>query len=167
MDPRINSPEKLTPPDPLPYVSRRSLARVKDVVPIPTECPACRGTVELVNNARIYGGRSYGGWPYAYICSPCDRYVGLHPHTDLPLGTLADKETRESRKRNKRDFFVLLKRSKMSRARLYQHLADVMGIPVEECHWGLFTAYQAQVAGDHCRDSIHLMELFNAHNQSR
>ncbi len=37
-------------------------------------------------------------WPWVYICEGCGSYVGMHPFTDIPLGTLADAATREARK---------------------------------------------------------------------
>src|SRR5690606_31465936 len=96
VDPRAYSEGKLVPPAPLPYISRQALHRVKDWMPPPSCCPYCGGPVRLVKNCEIYRGRAYGAWPYAYWCQPCDAFVGLHPETDLPLGTLADRELREA-----------------------------------------------------------------------
>src|SRR5690606_15428334 len=107
IDPRAHSAEKLGAPHPLPLISRRCLARVQDRIEPPTECPHCSGTVALVNNAEI-SGRSYGDWPYAYWCEDCDAYVGLHPKTDLPLGTLATPAMREARKQAKSVFMVMV-----------------------------------------------------------
>lgn len=146
-DPRAQAADKLPAPDPLPYVSRRALARVKDRLDAPTSCPYCDGKVELVSNAEIYHGMEYGDWPYAYLCRGCRAYVGLHPNTDLPLGTLADKETREARKSVKPRFFDLTRtRFGGDRSAAYLWLADRMGIPKEQCHFGMFTEQQCQQA---------------------
>ncbi len=142
IDPRANSPERLAAPSPLPHVSRRALKRVKDALPAPTHCRYCDGSVHLVNNSEIYNGRSYGDWPYAYLCSDCDAYVGLHPDTDVPLGTLADGGLRNARNKSKALFHKVKERRGLSRSLAYQWLAGKLGIPVSECHFGWFESEQ-------------------------
>lgn len=139
--------EKIDPPAPLPYVSRRALSRVKDAMPKPEACQYCGGRVELVNHAEIYGGREYGDWPYAYLCRGCGAYVGLHPHTDIPLGTLADKETREARKAVKPGFMRLVSsRFGGDRSAAYLWLACRMEIDARECHFGMFDVQRCREA---------------------
>lgn len=148
MDPRANSNERLEAPAPLPHVSRRALRQVRHPAPIPTVCPYCRSAVELVNNADIYG-REYGDWPYAYRCtstSACGAHVGLHPNTDIPLGTLADKATRDARNACKKVFERLWREGPMTRKEAYAWLAGRMGITVAACHFGLFDAQQCHQA---------------------
>lgn len=146
IDARATSLEKITPPDPLPHVSRRALKRVKHPVAVPTVCRYCNGAVDLVDNSEIYNGRSYGDWPYAYLCSCCRAYVGLHPDTDLPLGTLADKPTREARNATKKTFETIWRDQYMSRAEAYAWLAGKLGISVADCHFGLFEPAQCKLA---------------------
>lgn len=144
--------DKLPARDPLPYISRRALARVKDKVDAPTACPYCAGKVDLVSNSEIYRGTEYGDWPYAYLCRGCGAYVGLHPSTDIPLGTLADKETREARKTAKEPFFHLArKRFGGDRSAAYQWLAGRMDIPASQCHFGMFSA-------DQCAKALSIIE---------
>lgn len=145
VDPRAFGSQQIAAPSPLPHVSRRALRRVKDRVPIPTSCPFCSRNVELVRNDVIYG-KQYGDWPYAYRCQPCDAYVGLHPHTDLPLGTLADSQTRKARKHKSRFIRLVKTRFKGNRSAAYAWLATELGLEVRLCHWGLFTAEQCQHA---------------------
>lgn len=152
VDPRAFAAEKLTPPEPLPYISRKALKRVKDPAPIPTQCEHCAGKVELVSHTEIYS-REYGDWPYAYLCTGCGAYVGLHPNTDIPLGTLATPEMREARKRGKGVFLALSKRFS-DRNTQYKWLAERMGIPASECHWGLFTVEQAKQAERICYQEL-------------
>lgn len=149
IDPRAKSSEKIKPPHPLPLVSRSALKRVKDYMPPPTLCPYCNGPVSLVSNDAIYG-RQYGKWPYAYLCRPCDAHVGLHPATDLPLGTLANGELREARKRSKSAFIVLMSRRGWERSQAYAWLSGRMGIPVKETHFGMFDLERARMAGAVC-----------------
>ncbi|WP_417329200.1 zinc-finger-containing protein [Halomonas cupida] len=156
MDPRANSEAKIIPPEPLPFVSRRALRRVTDWMAPPEQCPNCGKVVELVSNSEIYG-REFGDWPYAYRCIDhrgCDSYVGLHPNTDLPLGKLADSFERQARKDNKRYFMDVLSRQNWSRNQAYAWLAQRMGIPESECHWGLFSVRQAHMAGAICKEAL-------------
>lgn len=154
VDPRSRCKERLTPPAPLPVLSRRALGRVKDALPIPTDCPCCRGSrVELVKNSVIYNGKCHGDWPYAYLCRDCYAYVGLHPQTDLPLGTLADKRTRDARNVCKKPFERIWRGELLGRKAAYAWLAGELGIPVSDCHFGLFDV-------DRCYRAKELCEAF-------
>jgi hypothetical protein len=147
VDPRCLCTAKLRAPAPLPYVSRRALKRVRDRIDPPKACNCCGAAVRLVSNAEIYHGREYGEWPYAYLCTGCRAYVGLHPDTDLPLGILADKDTREARKDAKAIFYdLVLPRFHGDRNKAYGWLAGAMGIDRRECHFGLFDAARCDQA---------------------
>lgn len=154
IDPRANSSERLIPPHPLPLVSRRALRRVQNPLPAPTQCPCCKGPVRLVNNSEIYNGREFGDWPYVYLCKLCDAYVGLHPGTDVPLGTLATKVLREARKSSKTSFTKLYKTYQWSRDEAYAWLAGKLGIPRETCHFGWFKEYQCTLAERFCENEL-------------
>lgn len=153
IDPRAFSPDKLPTTPPLPLISRKALKRVKDRVDPPTHCPYCGGPVALVNHAEIYG-REYGEWPYAYRCQPCDAHVGLHRFTDIPLGSLANWELRQARKENKAHFKAVARRHRMQRNEAYAWLAEALGIPKSECHWGMFDVETARRAGVVCRQKL-------------
>lgn len=62
-----------------------------------TRCHLCGGKVELVENKVMYGFNR--GWPWIWLCQTpgCRAYVGCHANTHRPLGTLADRRTREAR----------------------------------------------------------------------
>lgn len=156
IDPRAFSTVKLTPPSPLPHVSRKALQRVMDPMPIPTCCQNCGGAVELVNNIEIYQTQSYGDWPYAYRCVDiaCDSFIGLHPDTDLPLGTLADRPTRFARKTCKKPFERIWRGKLMTRKTAYRWLANALGIQPSECHFGLFDVERCHLARDLCEDFL-------------
>lgn len=153
-DPRAYSDEKLEAPAPLPHVARRALRRVKNPIPLPEVCQFCGGTPRIVGHEEIYSGRRYGEWPYAVACDFCDAYVGLHPHTDIPLGTLADKATRDARKAGKAAFFALQELRGWSRREAYEWLAGQLEIPVSDCHWGWFDAETAHQAEQVCEQEL-------------
>lgn len=150
VDYRAKNMAKITPPAPLPHVSRRALSRIDHPVAIPTACRYCASPVDLVENSAIYNGRTYGDWPYAYLCCGCGAYVGLHPDTDLPLGTLADRYTRDTRNICKRAFEQIWRHQYMTRSQAYAWLAAKMGISVADCHFGLFEPAQCKVAQSIC-----------------
>ena len=151
IDPRAFSKTRLVPPPPLPVISRRALKKIAHPVPIPTECNCClQESVELVNNIEIYKVKSYGEWPYAYLCRECDAYVGLHPFTDIPLGTMADKLTRRARTTCKKPFEDIWKRKAMKRKEAYAWLAKELNISEAECHFGRFNVAQCEAARDAC-----------------
>ena len=149
IDERAYSDQKLAAPEPLPHVSRSALKRVKDALPAPTKCHYCDGDVCLVGNHEVYG-RNYGDWPYIYLCQDCSAYVGLHPNTDLPLGTLADKKTREARKDGKGKFITLMRKRNMKRDNAYKWLAKRLRISQDKCHWAMFDITTALNARNAC-----------------
>jgi hypothetical protein len=118
--------------------SRRAIKRVTNPLPAPIECRLCSSKVDLVKNSEIYNGREYGEWPWAYLCRGCGAYVGLHPFTAIPLGTLADIATREARMQAKDAFNPLWQSGGMTRSDAYSWLAAQLGIAVGECHIGWF-----------------------------
>ncbi len=93
-------------------------------------CPYCLQEAEFVDSSVVYG-KSYG---YIYLCTPCNAYVGVHEATNKPLGTLADKATREARKIAHRAFDNIWQRHLMKRKHAYHELAKRMG--VREIHIG-------------------------------
>ena len=112
---------------------------------IPTHCRYCHGEVIPVHNSAIYG-RGFGKWPYAYLCTECKAYVGVHQYTDIPLGYVADKKTREARKLAKAEFFRWLGVSKLSKSEAYSQLADRLNIAKEYCHFGMFSEAMSEKA---------------------
>ena len=167
LDPRHMDPQPITPPDPLPYVSRRALARVREWVPPPDVCPNCGSEVKLVNNIEIYRSRSYGEWPYAYRCvnDRCDSFVGLHKHTDLPLGTLATKAMRDARKDAKAVFHDLMDQwsGVFNRSEMYTWLAKQLGIPKAHCHFGMFDVPTCRRALQICLAELKERNKFGKH----
>mgnify|MGYP003953858373 FL=1 len=134
----------VTPWDP----SRRATERVKNPLPVPTECPHCEGhDIEICKNSRVYRGREYGEWPWVVMCNDCYAYVGLHPFTGIPLGTLADRRTRDARKTVKKRFIAWQEDRHLSRTDAYRLLAQKMRIPYNECHFGWFDYDRCDLAG--------------------
>lgn len=107
-----------------------------DSYPIPVTCPYCSSDVMYTSNAAIYG-KEYGNGR-VYKCTGCDAYVGVHTGTDIPLGRLANKELRLLKKKCHSLFDPAWKLKKVKRRQAYSILANNLGIPVNECHFGWF-----------------------------
>lgn len=135
------------------YIKHTAVARVKDALPIPTECPYCGGPVRLAHNAEIYG-EAHGRWPYSYWCELCDAHVGVHPETNIPLGTLADAATRRARMYAKASFVSLTQVRGWSRTRMYDWLAQEMGLPRWKCHFGWFDKKRCLRARKICASAL-------------
>lgn len=112
-------------------------------------CPYCGEKAEYVDTIEIYG-KSYG---MAYLCRPCDAYVGVHDGTDTPLGRLANRELRRWRNRAHAAFDPLWQKGPYRRRRndAYAWLARKMGLTKEETHIAMFDVEQ-------CKQVIQIMD---------
>ena len=81
-------------------------------------CPYCNNQAEWVENKEVYG-KNYGKSYMMWLCKPCDSYVGCHNNTRKSLGTLANKETRDWRKKAHKVFDPLWKSKRMTRQKAY------------------------------------------------
>ena len=105
------------------------------------ECSYGHGRARLVDATVVYGpsGLKY---PPRYLCDTCQAHVGTHAGTrpPEPLGTLANAEVRELRKRCHAAFDIHWVEPRNGRrkrrARAYTLLAQVMGIHPDDCHIG-------------------------------
>jgi len=114
----------------------------------PTRCNICGGHVVFISNAAIYG-KEYGSGK-CYLCQSCGAYTGTHkPRPREALGLLADEPMRKG-KVLCHDLFDAMwqgkRKARKKRKDLYAWLADRMGIPVEECHFGYFDIHQLRRA---------------------
>lgn len=110
----------------------------------PTICRYCGSPVVYTSNAEIYG-KEYGTGK-CYLCRNCRAFVGVHPGTDTPLGTLANEELREWRKEAHFWFDRIWKKPTKitTRYNAYGYLAKKMGLPREETHIGMFEIEQCK-----------------------
>lgn len=114
----------------------------------PTRCNICGGHVVFTSNAAIYG-KEYGSGK-CYLCQSCGAYTGTHrPRPKEALGLLADESMRKGKVMCHDLFDAMWKgkpKARKKRKDLYAWLADRMGIPVEECHFGYFDIHQLRRA---------------------
>lgn len=118
----------------LPRVSQRMPRRQE-----PVWCPYCNQRAKLTSSKKVYGGRDYGP---IYLCEPCQAWVGCHPHSTKPLGTLANENLRAARKAAHTSFDPIWKTGSLTRTDAYHWLANQMGIRYRDCHIALFSEDQ-------------------------
>lgn len=107
-------------------------------------CPYCGEFSVKVTGKEIYPHRPDLSHKAFYQCAPCDARVGCHPGTDKPLGRLADAELRRWKNIAHAAFdprwrALVGPSNPKHRARngLYERLAELLGIPREDCHIGM------------------------------
>lgn len=124
-------------------------------LPAPETCRYCQSRVDLVNNSEVYG-KSYGRWPHVYLCSNkvCRAFVGVHPNTQVPLGTLADAETRKARKEAHSAFDLIWKGGYMKRGEAYAWLAEKLRIETWRCHVAWFDAPMCRQVVKACQELL-------------
>lgn len=122
-------------------------------------CDYCgQPAVLLKDSASLYHGRDFGP---VWHCAPCEAWVGCHKNspTFAPLGRLANAFLRAHKQLAHAAFDPLweakLRRDGCSksaaRKAAYAWLAGKMGIPVGECHIGMFDAARCMEAVRICR----------------
>lgn len=103
-------------------------------------CDYCHKPAKLVTGAEAYPHRPDLHHKKFWECKPCDALVGCHPGGTgcKPLGRLANPELRRAKQAAHAAFDPLWKSRQMGRREAYAWLADVLGIPKEQAHIGMF-----------------------------
>lgn len=114
----------------------------------PKKCNLCGGDVIYTSNKIIYG-KEYGNGKI-YYCTKCHAFVGTHKHEPWKAkGILSNYRMRELRTECHEIFDKLWKNAEnpiKERRKKYKWLAEEMGIPVEECHFGWFNEEELEKA---------------------
>lgn len=105
-------------------------------------CDYCGRKTEYVDSTEVYG-ISYG---MIYLCRPCDAYVGTHKGSDKPLGRLANAELRLWKRKAHAAFDPIWQAGRFCNRRnlAYAWLSEMMGLPRESTHIGMFNIQQCQ-----------------------
>ena len=102
------------------------------------KCQFCGNDAKLVSGLDIYPHREDLTYLWFYACKPCNAWVGTHLKTGEPLGTLANKKTRNARMRAHQWFDPIWKHKEMQRREAYFWLSRQLGIPFDDTHIGNF-----------------------------
>ncbi|MGO5116366.1 zinc-finger-containing protein [Candidatus Avoscillospira sp. LCP25S3_F1] len=119
------------------------------------KCPYCGATAYLRPASVAYGERAIPG-AKLYVCGnypACDSYVAAHRGTQLPMGTLANKDLRRQRQEAHTVFNQLWNRGLMTKRQAYLWLQARLDLPECEAHIAKFSEVR-------CRLVIHLCQQF-------
>lgn len=116
--------------------------RVQHRLPRPTICDCCGGSNVALQKRELLRLRTYGRWDLIWYCGDCGALVGCHEGTDIPMGRMADADTRRGRYEAHNTFDRLWRgrSASMSRAQAYAWMASTLGIPIERAHISMLTA---------------------------
>lgn len=81
---------------------------------------------------------------YVYVCShfpACNAYVGVHPGTKIPMGTLANPQLRRKRIEAHQAFDSIWKNGVMSRNQAYRWLSCTLCLTESQTHIAQFGDY--------------------------
>jgi len=103
------------------------------------QCPYCHGMARLKPSLEVYQGNDFG---MIYLCDnypqACDAYAGVHQGDYLPLGQLSNTQLRSLRRSVHRLIDPLWQQKAYSRNVVYGFLAEIMELPLLECHVAMF-----------------------------
>jgi zinc-finger-containing domain len=111
-------------------------------------CQYCQKETQLVNGTVIYSHRPDLAGKKFYICKPCKAYVGCHPNTSTPLGTVANYELRRLRNIAHSTFDPIWRSKSLSRSEAYIWLQGKLGLSAVDCHIAMFNNIQCKAVVD-------------------
>jgi hypothetical protein len=100
-------------------------------------CPYCGELAARVTGREIYPHLEKLYRKRYWVCYTCDAYVGCHPN-GTPLGCLANANLRRVRRATHSMFDSLWQQGKLTRDQAYAWLSKSLGLPISECHIGMF-----------------------------
>lgn len=131
----------------------------KDWLKKPTRCDVCYNpSIEFLNNSVLYG-RNSGDWPLIWFCRRCGASVSCHANTDIPMGFMATRETRQARSRAHKAFDKLWIKGYMDRTRAYLWLSESMGMQRKDCHISHFGVDQCEWAIALVKEKLRRLKL--------
>lgn len=109
-------------------------------------CQYCGSKAVLRSATAVHVGNRRGDG-YVYVCARypfCDSYVGVHPDTRKPMGTLANRALREKRVKAHRAFNQLWEYGYMTKKEAYHWLQLLFGLPEDMAHIAQFSDYRCE-----------------------
>lgn len=126
-------------------------------------CPYCQCGTKLVSGDEVYPHRlndeprpKFMDKKYYMCLLDSNHYVGTYSDNITSLGRLADAELRKLKNKGHKVFDPLWREHKLfsSQNDAYKWLSEIMEIPQEYTHFGMFTMEQCMEAIEHCKQLI-------------
>lgn len=114
-------------------------------------CPYCDCHTALVPARYVFGKHTNNPRQMLYFCLICGARVNCHKTGPVPMGTPADKATRDARRRAHDVFDQLWKSRTLTRWGAYMWLSQQMGLPQDKTHIGMFDAQQCDRVVQLCK----------------
>lgn len=118
-------------------------------------CPYCGLAAVLREDSYVHGGNGMG--KYLYVCKnypDCNAYVGVHPGTKIPMGTLADSELRNKRIKAHKMLMAICENGLMTKKEAYRWIETMFGIDSSEAHIAKFSDYRCEELMKNCRNML-------------
>ena len=118
------------------------------------KCPYCGSQAYLRPASVVYKEHTDDPAAKLYVCArypACDAYVAAHRDTQLPMGTLADRNLRRKRMEAHSALDRLINSGIMTRKQAYRWLQTQLGLPESEAHIARFSELGCQRVIDLCR----------------
>lgn len=101
-------------------------------------CPYCKSETRVTTEKEVYGVKYKGR--AIIVCKNfphCNSYVGTDDE-GITLGRLANKTLRQYKKVAHDSFDKIWKEKHCERSELYEHMSNMLNIPVKYTHIGMF-----------------------------
>lgn len=120
--------------------------RVTNRLPRPIRCDACGSPRVHLQKRSLMKMRAPRTWDLIWHCLECEALVGCHEGTDIPLGLMADAETRGMRFLAHEHFDRLWRgrSAPMSRAEAYAWMARTLAVSADAAHIGMLDRAQCE-----------------------
>ena len=139
---------------------KKNTKKRKGLATAPTRCPYCGSSVILRSAEGIYSDNKRNSM--LYVCShypKCDAYVRTHTGTNIPVGSMANRELRALRKTAHHYFDQLYKSGYMTKDDAYYWLSGIIDAPMSCAHIGYLSEYyckkvieQSKIYLERCRN---------------
>ena len=128
-------------------------------------CPYCGSRTILRSADGIYNENRRD--TMLYVCKNyprCVAYVRVQTGTNIPLGTVANRELRALRAEAHRKFDPLYKEGYMTRTDAYVWLAGILAAPLSHAHIGYLGAYSCGIV---IREAEKLLSWYRIKRQAQ
>lgn len=102
----------------------------------PPSCPGCGKPAELVTGKAVLPDVDAVANASFWQCEICDYWVGCHEGSMVPMGRLANSQTRALKRAAHDSFDPLWTSGQMTRTQAYKWLRGKTGLGAKECHIG-------------------------------
>lgn len=118
-------------------------------------CQYCNKPAILKTSEEFYG-KDYG--TNVWVCFNCDSFVGTHGRSNIPKGSLANRQLRKKRMQAHYYFDQLWRgeNRRMSRDKAYRWMQKEMNLSKEKAHIGMFDELQCIILILKVRRCFHL-----------